>query len=64
MKTRIISAKLHKQFLEHVGILGEEPAVGLGEHLVHGLLRQVDQLPEEFCRKTREAQIYSSVSNN
>lgn len=36
--TRIISAQLHKQLLEDVCVLGEEPAVGLGKHLVHGLL--------------------------
>lgn len=42
-----------------MGILGEEPAVGLGEHLVHGLLRQVDQLPEKLCRmmKNKQTQI-------
>lgn len=36
--TRIISAKLHEQLLEDMCILGEEPAIGLREHLVHRLL--------------------------
>lgn len=36
--TRIVSAQLHEQLLEDVGVLGKEPAVGLGKHLVHGLL--------------------------
>lgn len=61
--TRIISAQLHKQLLEHVRVLSEKPAVGLGKHLVHRLLGQVYQLSEEFCRKTGETQIrYWAVS--
>lgn len=35
-------------------ILGEEPAVRLGEHLIHGLLRQVYELSEELCSKEEE----------
>lgn len=36
--TGVISAELHKQLLKDVCILSEEQAVGLGKHLVHGLL--------------------------
>lgn len=50
--TRIISAQLHEQLLEDVWVLCEESAVRLCEHLVHGLLRQVYQLPEELCMHT------------
>lgn len=55
--TRIISAQLHKQLLEDVRILGEEPAVGLGKHLVHRLLRQVYKLSEKLCRETGKGEI-------
>lgn len=61
--TGVISAKLHKQLLEDVGILSEEQAVGLGKHLVHRLLWKVDELPEEFCTQTEKAinnSLYSS----
>ena len=63
LTTRIVSAQFHKQLLEDVRILGEEPAVGLGEHLVHRLLRQVYQLSEEICRGAGTARIrHQSVS--
>lgn len=54
--TRIISAQLHEQLLEDVWVLREEAAVGLGKHLVHGLLWQFDELPEELCRERQEKQ--------
>lgn len=60
--TRIISAKLHKQLLEDVCILGEEPSVGLGKHLVHRLLRQVDKLSEELCGKRERQRLDGNLS--
>lgn len=55
--TRIISAKLHEQLLEDVCILSEEQAVGLGKHLVHGLLRKFYKVSEEICKETWGAEI-------
>lgn len=62
--TRIISAKLHKQLLEDVCILGEEPSVGLGKHLVHRLLRQVYKLSEELCGKRERQRLDGNLSPN
>lgn len=49
--TWVVSTELHKQLLEDIGILGEEAPVCLSKHLIHGLFRQVYELPEELWEK-------------
>lgn len=55
--TRIISPKLHKEFLEDMRVLSEEAAVGLGKHQVHGLLGKVYKLSEELCTDTERSNV-------